>query len=66
MFDEKLHVRELAKGNPPDEMIVPQHNHISLILSLGLGGNEDAFATDIVDWMNARIEGWADQQTKEV
>lgn len=47
-------------------MIVPKHNHISLILSLGLGGAEDAFAVNIVGWMNARIEGWAERQTSKV
>lgn len=33
---------------------VPVHNHISPFLSLGLGGREDAWANDMVDWIKAR------------
>ena len=42
---------EEVTGTAPQEIFIKGHNHISVPLGLGLGGEEEAWGHDLVKWI---------------
>lgn len=57
LFNEKITAREFLVPPPaPETLVVPKHNHLSLMFSIGLGGEEDLWCDSLVKWMDCRLE----------
>ncbi|KAI5480137.1 hypothetical protein MNV49_001797 [Pseudohyphozyma bogoriensis] len=45
----------LEGHDKPDQLFIPKHNHISPPLALGLGGDEDKWGYDLVNWIKSKL-----------
>jgi hypothetical protein len=50
---EFLALHKEVTGLPAEDIFIKRHNHISVPLALGLGGDEEVWGDQLVQWIEA-------------